>query len=298
MKHNISSIISILTLAAGLASCSGSTMDTGDILSDGKTEMAFTFSHPSQMQSRATETAFEKGDVVGLFVAESGKPLEIVGNTVSNEALTYSGSSWTSGRKLYWDDGQFNIFAYYPYCGDVSSTSDLPFEVAPDQRSGQSADMDGYEASDFLFAKTGPVKASANPVSLQFRHIMSKISVRLVKGEDFDGEIPEDATVYIHNTVTRAGIDLSAGVATKDPKAQGKTVIARKNSTAVFSAIIVPQRLENRVPLIEVVMNGVSCLYESKFVFKPGVHHLVNLVVDKNPDQIKIEIGGEITDWN
>ena len=54
---------------------------------------------------------------------------------------------------------------------------------------------------------------------------------------------------------------------------------------------MVPQRLENRVPLIEVVMNGVSFLYESKFLFKPGIHHIVNLVVDKNPEQVKIEIG-------
>ena len=56
--------------------------------------------------------------------------------------------------------------------------------------------------------------------------------------------------------------------------------------------------MENRMPLVEVVMNGVSFLYESKFLFKPGIHHIVNLVVDKNPEQVKIEIGGEITDWN
>ena len=45
-------------------------------------------------------------------------------------------------------------------------------------------------------------------------------------------------------------------------------------------------------------MNGVSFLYESKFLFKPGMHHLVSLVIDKNPDQVKIEVGGEIAKWN
>ena len=45
------------------------------------------------------------------------------------------------------------------------------------------------------------------------------------------------------------------------------------------------------------VMKGVSYMYESKFVFKPGVEHLVNLVITNNPDKIKIEIGGEVENW-
>lgn len=127
---------------------------------------------------------------------------------------------------------------------------------------------------------------------------MSKITINLIKGEDFEGEIPDKATVYIHNTVTSATIDLAAGVATRNVRGERKSVVARQDAHATYSAILVPQRLENRVPLIEVVMNGVSFLYESKFLFKPGIHHIVNLVVDKNPEQVKIEIGGEITDWN
>lgn len=49
--------------------------------------------------------------------------------------------------------------------------------------------------------------------------------------------------------------------------------------------------------LVEVVMNGVSYFYESKFQFKPGTEHLVNLIISNNPDQVKINIGGEIKDW-
>ena len=66
----------------------------------------------------------------------------------------------------------------------------------------------------------------------------------------------------------------------------------------ISSAIIVPQRIENRMPLIEVEMKGVSYLFESKFQFKPGVEHLVNLTITENPEQVKIDIGGEIKGWN
>ena len=51
------------------------------------------------------------------------------------------------------------------------------------------------------------------------------------------------------------------------------------------------------MPLIEVVMDGVSYLYESTFQFKSGTEHLVNFVISGNPEQIKIEIGGEIVGW-
>ena len=252
MKHNIISLLSVLFLSVGLSSCADETMEP-DNNSNGKAAMNFTFSHPSA--SRATETSFENGDVVGLYVSEADKLLEISGNTVNNEGLTFEGSSWNSSHRLYWDAGLYNASAK-----EISATSD--------------------------------------PVNLQFRHIMSKISINLIKGEDYEGDLPEKATVYIHNTVTSATIDLAAGVATRNMRGERKSVVARQNSQTSYSAILVPQRLENRVPLIEVVMNGVSFLYESKFLFKPGIHHIVNLVVDKNPEQIKIEIGGEITDWN
>lgn len=295
MKYNILSILSVLVMTAGMASCADESSEP-DNTEYGKTVMNFTFSHPSQ--SRATETSFENGDVVGLYVAEAGQPLEIAGNTVNNEAMTYTGRAWESPRKLYWNAGNYNAYAYYPRQSEISSISDLPFEVSTDQSVAAPGKMSNYEASDFLFASVKGIPASNEPVNLQFRHILSKISINLIKGEDYEGDLPEKATVYIHNTVTSATIDLSAGVATKALRGERKTVTARQDSRETYSAILVPQRMENRVPLIEVVMNGVSYLYEGKFLFKPGIHHIVNLVVDKNPDQVKIEIGGEINDWN
>ena len=86
-------------------------------------------------------------------------------------------------------------------------------------------------------------------------------------------------------------------MATRYVKGTRHTIVARQDDAASYSAIIVPQRIDNRMPLIEVVMNGVSYLYESKFQFKPGIEHLVNLIISDNPDQVKIEIGGEIQNW-
>lgn len=286
----------MLVLAAGAVSCSGNEEpDAPEV--GGKKEMSFTFAMPSA--SRATATAFEEGDRIGLFVNDASLPLEISGNTVNNNCLTLSSGSWSPLRRMFWDDGTFNATAYYPYMTSVSSISDLPFSVQLDQSTARNGEeLSGLEASDFLFAKAKGLTASASPISMTFRHIMSKLTIRLVKGEDFEGEIPETATVYIHNTVPDATIDLESGVATRNVRSTRHTIRAAQAGPTSYTAILVPQRLDNRVPLIEVVMNGVSFLYESRFVFKPGVHHLVNLIVDKNPDQVKIEIGGEIAGWN
>lgn len=261
------------------------------------TPMTFSVIHPGQ-KSRVTDTDFENGDKIGLFVGETDKPLEIGGNLVNNEALTCNGGSWSASKTLYWDAGTYNAYAYYPYISPVRSIENLPFSVKTDQSGvDEATGMDGYEGSDFLYAQTNGVSASNSPVSLKFKHIMSKLTIRLVKGEDFEGDMPQTAEVYVHNTVPEATIDLSAGVATREVRGKSKTITAKQVAGTIYTAIIVPQRISNRMPLIEVVMKGVSYLFESTFQFKPGTEHLVNLVISNNPDQIKIEIGGEIQDW-
>lgn len=292
-KHIISGIGFALALLA-LVACAD---DNEPQYKDARhTPMTFEVTHPSQ--TRATATCFEGGDRIGLYVAQADAPLEIGGNLVNNEALTYNGSRWTAAHTLYWDEGTYNAYAYYPYIQGVSSIDDQPFSVATDQSTAKTATaLGGYEASDLLFATSKGIKASASPINLTFKHIMSKLKIRLVKGEDFEGEMPTTAQVYIHNTVPTATIDLQAGMATRYVKGTQQTITAHQDDDYVFSAILVPQRVENRLPLVEVVMKGVSYMYESKFVFKPGVEHLVNLIITNNPDNVKIEIGGEVENW-
>ena len=295
MNRHIINCIGFAMALLGLAACA----DEGEPQpKDARhTPMTFTVTHPSR--TRATATDFESGDRIGLYVAAADAPLETGGNLVNNEALTYNGSSWAAQRTLYWDDGTYNAYAYYPYIQGVSSTTDQPFSVSPDQSTAKTATaLGGYEASDLLFATVKGIKASASPISLTFKHIMSKLKILLVKSEDFDGEMPATAQVYIHNTVPTATVDLQAGVATRYVKGTRHTITAHQDDDYIYSAIVVPQRIDNRQPLIEVVMNGVSYMFESKFVFKPGVEHLVNLVITDKPDKVKIDIGGEVENWD
>lgn len=281
-----------------LVACSEGVVTTDQPQDARSTPMTFAVNYPGQ-QTRATDTHFETNDKIGLYVAQADDPLEIAGNLVNNEVLTFDGTNWAASRTLYWDEGTYNAYAYYPFIDKVASIEDQPFSVSTDQSTAKtSSALGGYEASDLLFATSKGITASNSPIQLTFKHIMSKLLIRLIKGEDFEGEMPTTATVYVHSTVPSATIDLQAGVATRLVKGARQTIVAHQESDYIYSAIIVPQRIENRMPIVEVVMNGVSYLFESKFQFKPGTEHLVNLIISDNPDQVKINIGGEIQGWN
>lgn len=256
--------------------------------------MTFRMVHPNaSTDSRVTETAFETNDQIGLFLTEKNVPLEVSGNYVNNTSLSFMDYEWVPEKNIYWNEGEYDAYAYFPYTSPVSSVDDMPFSVSLDQ-----SVPENYEASDFLWAGKKGLAASDGDVNLQFSHRMSRLVVKLVKGEDYEGELPEEAEVYVHNTVPSSTIDLSVGVVTRNAYASAQTIRAKSLGDQKYAAILVPQRLNNRQPLVEVVMKGVSYLYESRFLFKPGIQHNVLLVVSKNPEQIKIEIGGEIEGWN
>lgn len=200
-----------------------------------------------------------------------------------------------SGRqapKVLWENGKYDFYAYYPYLTKVNSVDELEFAVQTDQTG------DGMTLSDFMLAKTAGVSATTEKIPLQFAHKLSKIRVILTKGPDYTGDLPETHDLYIHNVNHNAIIDLSSGAVVCNSRKQAVTIKSHQVSATEHEAIIIPQRLNNRVPLIELVTNGVSYMVESRFLFKSGVCHTFNLILSDNPEQIKIEVGGEIKDWN
>ena len=252
--------------------------------------MQFSFLHPSG--TKVTSDSFEEDDVVGIYITNSNAILDAAGNYVTNAPLVYDGAEWSVSPAIYWNNGTYNVYAYYPYMKGVPSVTDAPFSVSTNQSVAEN-----YMKSDFLWASKEKVTASNGAVSMQFAHRLSRMMIKLVKSDDYDGDLPNDAQVYVLNTVADATVDLAYGYATPLQKASPKKIEAKNLGDNLYAAIVIPQRLDTRRPLVEVIMKGVSYLYEAKFNFKPGIQHNVTLVISKNPSQIKIEIGGEIEGW-
>lgn len=262
-------------------------------------ELILTPTYPGT--TKATAAGFENGDQLGIFITkyngETPTPLQIGGNWGSNLTLSLSGTTWTLNPKVYWEENtKFDIYGYYPKM-DVSSVDAQPFKVAEDQTvTGGVEGMSAYEASDFLWAKVKGVTRSTS-VPIAFQHKMCKVDVKLVKGQEYEGNLPEDIVVYIHNTVTDALVDLATGDVVKDNYQSATSIKARKTAIDKFEAIVVPQRLSNRVPLVEVVCGQVSYLFESTVQFKSGTVHTITITLSDNPEKVAIDIGGQIENW-
>ena len=263
-------------------------------------QIRFEFGLPS---TKATAEKFEAGDNVSVwaveYTSEEAPELQIGGNFLNNEMLTYDGSKW-AGRTMYWSEKPCDFYAVYPHIRPTSVES-FTFEIAADQNSPRTADaLGGYEASDLLFAKAENVTRTDGKVSLKFRHMMSKCVVNVIKGEKFEGELPEDIAVHIYNTVTTADLNLANGSIEKYSLGNRNTITMKKVAADKFEAVVIPQNIERRTPLIEISMGGIAYLLEYSLSFKPGYQHTINLTVNTSPDQEKIEISIDASpnDWN
>ncbi|EJW95623.1 lipoprotein [gut metagenome] len=103
-----------------------------------------------QQNTRVTDTGYENGDKIGLYVVNYSKdqPRELLtnGNHVDNMAFTYNGT-WKPQTPIYWMDDKTpaDFYAYYPYA-NVQNVTAHSFQVNTDQSTGNL-----YKASDFFY---------------------------------------------------------------------------------------------------------------------------------------------------
>ena len=99
--------------------------------------------------TRATDSAFEAGDKVGIYVVNEPNTLAASGNHVDNMGFTYS-TKWTPDTEIYWLDKstKADFYCYYPYA-EAASTTAHSFATKVDQSS-----LANYKASEFLWGKT------------------------------------------------------------------------------------------------------------------------------------------------
>ena len=299
MKHIIKISIFLVLMAT---SCQEGHIEQEVPVTTG--EMTFDVLAPGA-STKVSDNAFEASDRIGIYVTDyadidTPMPLQISGNRANNIALSFDGSVWSSECSVYWGGGKSDVYAYYPYIAEMQDVDSQPFEVATDQTG------EGYWESDILWAKAEGVRQTDGDVSLQMRHLMSKLVVKIVAGEDYVGSLPDDASVLLHSTVTGARLDLSRGSVSKDPYSGVNTIKMKKLGfrvsdgveAVVYEAIVVPQMIESIVPLLEINSKSVSYLLEDSFNFRPGVTYAYTATLNTSTTAIKVDIGCELEDWN
>jgi hypothetical protein len=291
-----------LLLALALTACNeGNITPEVVAVSD---NMSFNVLAPG-LKTKVADNAFEESDVIGLYVTDyiddtTPMPLQISGNRANNMVVTYDGAVWTPEKTIFWGEGKSDVYAYYPYICEMLDVESQYFEIATDQTG------DGYMASDLLWAKAEGVKQVDGAVSLQMQHIMSKLTVKIVAGEDYVGSLPDDASVLLHGTATEAYVDFTKGSVSKGKYSEAKSIKMRKLGVrtyegveaVVYEAIVVPQMVQNPIPLIEINSKSVSYILEDSFTFRPGVAYTYTATLNTSTTAIKVDIGCELEDWN
>jgi len=287
-------VLAVFALVA--MGCEKENIDNTPVVDDGV--MRIEALHPS---TRATETSFENGDVIGLYATtyegEQAMPLQISGNWINNEALTYNGSSWKGRRTFYWNEGLMDVYGYYPYM-EPTVINKHKWAVQTDQSLPATEDaLSAYEASDFLWAKAEGVSQEDGSVQLQFKHMCSKVVIKLVKGEEYTDAFPEDIDVYLYSTVPQALINFTTGIVSKDPHGDAQKIKARKVAIDTFEVIVVPQSILEYAPFVEIIMGGISYMTEEIFTYHAGKEYIVSITLDNSPQKIEINVGGSVGGW-
>ena len=256
------------------------------------------------MYTRATDTSFEQGDALGLYLVKwgSGTPgsLQSTGNYGDNLPFSLTSSGWqTSATAQYPQDGEkLDFYAYYPYVSSSALDGEgyRVHRTATDQRQ-ESA----YKGSDLLMASASGVSAGTAAVHLQFSHMLSKMEIELKAGEGLTLEELTEATITIKGVKTSGKVHLSSKACQTDETkedviAHGTFSLAAGGEKLTgVSAIVYPQEIASGAELIEIGLGEEKYLFTTTkpITLQAGYKSIFTITLSRN--SLSVETG--VTDW-
>ena len=269
------SLAAALLLGAGLASCSQDDMpQAGDSpLPDGEYPLTLTARVDGMATRSAGKDAWADGDEIGVRIGEDG--------ATGCYKLNADGEVKDALTPVYWQStASATVTAWYPY--------------APQTNVDISNQKDGFAAFDFLTA-TVENQSYKNPVPLNFKHRMTKVSYTLQKGDGVtDGDL-EGATVILMGNTTATFVN--GVLAEANPANNGEIISCYESNNKTGAALLVPQDMTGQ-PFIKVRINGKDFTYtpsdENAGNLQAGCDNTYNITVKKD----RIEVTGISGSWN
>jgi len=265
--------------AAALVAC---TQKETPLETAGGSEIKFSASI-GNFQVKATDTAFQKGDAIGLFADE---PV-----SASNARLSWDGSALVPDTPLHWGlnqdvNQQVPFYAYYPYTGQAGRQ--FSFAIPADQ-----TDAAAFAASDLMLASTSAAPKDES-VRLNFSHKMARLVI--LAESHFPGT--EVAGVSVSGVVLNADVDITvpsitvSGQATSTVKA---APVAGANGQKAWAVIVPPQNVQALSVSVKLSDGKVFDLPAGSVTLAEGRSYTASVVVD----QVLTEpvFSATVTDW-
>lgn len=200
-------------------------------------ELGFTATIEKEVETRATATAWEKNDRIGLFMVNAGKPLaeeNIAEQILNTPFITLNGDGRFYPDKKIIDfpaEGSYDFYAYYPYDEDLEGTKymvNVTFQNQPEE-------ID-FMVADNLKGQTAK-NASGN---LKFEHQLAHLSLLLSSSDHSD---LTGITATLKNVYTYAEYHWDTKAMTIDQTSKDKVEMFRSGNT--ISAILLPGEVSN-----------------------------------------------------
>lgn len=249
--------------------------------------------------TRVTETAFESGDRIGLYVVNrnddgSHNDLKPSDNYVDNMRYTYSYNTWTPDETVYWKDDKTcaDFYLYYPYQATHINENPMVFKVEADQ-----SEINSYNNSDVMVGSTMNVVPRHTIVHIALKQVMSRVAIVLKPGEGFtDASLAaSDVKVTLNIPAVSANIDLATGkvepIMNYDGESLTMTPMTPYKDGNVYRAIVVPQQV-SQTNLINVNVDGRDFVFSKAFDFVSGKSYTVNVTLVKESDGLNATITG------
>lgn len=236
--------------------------------------------------TRATDTAFEQNDEIGLFV------LVNEASHIANAKFVWDGSALTADQAYYWHNDEevaADVVAYYPYNSAWSTAGvEYNFTVNADQSTHAK-----YTASDLMVAQTTS-KPTEQTVSLPFQHLLSKVVVTI------DNQLGEEiANVWFSEVYGSTKVELGRAVILSPDGSKG-TIKAAPTTTVggedAWALILVPQvDVEPKLIVTTVSEKQYTFTLEAPVTFSAGKYSKANITLDAK--SVSTSFTPEIEDW-
>ena len=226
--------------------------------------------------TRVTDTSFENGDRIGLMILIGDERFS------ENSPMKYSNGIFSGNLTWYENTGTSSeFFAYHPYDEAGIPTS---FSVSSDQ-------TDGPSDSDLIIGTKSNVKPTAESVQMTFRHVLSKITVKMtnrtgsdIKSLSFEGAKNIADVDIFSSRVSVSETSEAAGI---------KAFESEKNQ--YYTAIFIPQKVT--LTLSVVISDSKEYAIELEpMTLLQGKQYEVTARLSEERG-LEVKVAGDVDDW-
>ena len=211
----------------------------------------------------------------------------------TNVVMKYDGSKWVAyesadenaaKKQLLWEGSEVNVIVTAATFPLPEASTSYALSVQTDQSTAEAV-----KASDHLYFSSNAVKPSENgTISIPLNHIMSKISVKLTLGTEYEASATNPITsVTAFGASTGAtyspgvGRPWSAGSNVSKISLFPSVAYDTNNRTATYEAILVPQTIAANTFGIEIRIGEQTYEWTSAeaFTLTGGTNHILEMTV-------------------